>query len=299
MEADDYNLKWNNFETGITRGFVEIFKKEELFDVTLVCGDHHLKAHRLVLSACSPVFRGILTQANQNPIVYLRGISFMNLEATVKFMYYGEVCISQDKLSEFLSTAEELKVKGLSQSESDKENKAKKRSLPPPLKEFLPKKQKKVVPSPPSSQPVIPLKVEPVIAENDVITENDVVAVHDDEIIADPEDTAVAAMDDYVEYNDYEYCDDYEILPDSDAGMFITDGKGMNSSSRMTGPRPKADRQPIVNFINLNKLKVDGGYMCAFCKRVSADNSNMNRHIEVKHSAELEVYLSQTVAVVE
>ena len=34
---------------------------------------------------------------------------------------------------------------------------------------------------------VIPLKVEPVIAENDVITENDVVAVHDDEIIADPE----------------------------------------------------------------------------------------------------------------
>ena len=33
-------------------------------------------------------------------------------------------------------------------------------------------------------------------------------------------------MDDYVEYNDYEYCDDYEILPDSDAGMFITDGKG-------------------------------------------------------------------------
>ena len=40
------------------------------------------------------------------------------------------------------------------------------------------------------------------------------------------QDTAVAAMDDYVEYNDYEYCDDYEILPDSDAGMFITDGKG-------------------------------------------------------------------------
>ena len=33
--------------------------------------------------------------------------------------------------------------------------------------------------------------------------------------------------------------------------------------------------------------------MCSFCNRVSADNSNMNRHIEVKHAAELELYLMQ------
>ena len=103
MDADDYNLKWNNFETGITRkgnyyiflvtnlhtfcghptkswptfslqkvvfeglpdlelkltialvrlskayiiscqsGLVDIFKKKELFDVTLVCGDNKLQ----------------------------------------------------------------------------------------------------------------------------------------------------------------------------------------------------------------------------------------------------------------
>ena len=61
---------------------------------------------------------------------------------------------------------------------------------------------------------------------------------------------------------------------------------------RGTGPKPKADRQPIVNFINLHKLKVEAGYMCGFCSRVSADNSNMNRHIEVKHAPELEEYLA-------
>ena len=50
------------------------------------------------------------------------------------FYRITEPTVNNCVFSEFLSTAEELKVKGLSQSESDRENKAKKRSLPPPLK---------------------------------------------------------------------------------------------------------------------------------------------------------------------
>ena len=39
--------------------------------------------------------------------VYLRGISFTNLEATINFMYYGEVCISQETLR-YASNLEEF-----------------------------------------------------------------------------------------------------------------------------------------------------------------------------------------------
>ena len=34
-------------------------------------------------------------------------------------------------------------------------------------------------------------------------------------------------MDDYVEYNEYDYCDGYELIPENDAGVFISDGKGI------------------------------------------------------------------------
>ncbi|XP_023334311.1 protein tramtrack, beta isoform [Eurytemora carolleeae] len=295
MDADDYNLKWNNFETGITSGLIEIFNCNQLYDVTLVCGEKKLEAHRLVLSACSPVFRGIFTQANQtNPIVYLRGISFANLEATVKFMYHGEVCIGQDKLSEFLSTAEDLRVKGLSRHENDlqesntctrssssssnRTSTTKKRPMPFIKQENGKRKrseepQTKKEKSPISDRPVIHQVESLVEKPSDHCSPNHVLGVPGPEM-------GVAELG--YEEEDYDYDETFEIIPQMDLGAQL-----------YRGPKPKADRLPIVNFINLNKLKVENGYMCSFCNRVSADNSNMNRHIEVKHAAELELYLMQ------
>ena len=46
-------------------------------DVTLVTDDkHQIRAHRNILSACSPVFKSILQidSNNTNPIIFLRGI---------------------------------------------------------------------------------------------------------------------------------------------------------------------------------------------------------------------------------
>ena len=54
---------------------------------------------QVVLSACSPFFRQILSEnPHPNPLVYLRGVSYENLVATLNFMYCGEVNISQDTL---------------------------------------------------------------------------------------------------------------------------------------------------------------------------------------------------------
>jgi len=52
------------------------------------------------------------------PIVYLRGVRSLDLEAVLNFMYQGEVNVAQDDLTSFLAVAEELQVKGLSQSKS-------------------------------------------------------------------------------------------------------------------------------------------------------------------------------------
>ena len=50
-------------------------------DVTLVCDDKvKIKAHKIVLKACSPVFENILENINTSEaVVYLRGIDHQEM----------------------------------------------------------------------------------------------------------------------------------------------------------------------------------------------------------------------------
>lgn len=47
-----YSLRWNNHQVHITQAFEALLHAEVLVDVTLVCSDSSLKAHKVVLSAC-------------------------------------------------------------------------------------------------------------------------------------------------------------------------------------------------------------------------------------------------------
>jgi len=83
----------------------------------LSCGARQVDAHKLVLSACSPFFRSILRQnPHQHPLIYLKGVQLAELQAVLNFMYHGEVSVAQDDLNSFLAVAEDLQVKGLTQS---------------------------------------------------------------------------------------------------------------------------------------------------------------------------------------
>ena len=58
---------------------------------------------------------------NMQPLIYLRGIKYEDLQSILDFMYFGEVNIAQEKLNSFLAVAEELRVKGLSPNEAGQE----------------------------------------------------------------------------------------------------------------------------------------------------------------------------------
>lgn len=57
--ADDqqFCLRWNNFQTNFTSQFKALRLEEDFVDVTLACEGKRIKAHKLVLSACSPYFK--------------------------------------------------------------------------------------------------------------------------------------------------------------------------------------------------------------------------------------------------
>ena len=86
-------------------------------DVTLVCDDKtKLKAHKIVLKACSSVFANILDDdTNPNPIIYLRDIHHQEIESILQFMYLGQATFYESRMNEFLRVANSLEVKELSQ----------------------------------------------------------------------------------------------------------------------------------------------------------------------------------------
>ncbi|VVC41508.1 BTB/POZ domain,Zinc finger C2H2-type,SKP1/BTB/POZ domain [Cinara cedri] len=117
MDAQQqFCLKWNSFSNNLVTAFDNLFKSESLTDVSLFCEGKTFKAHKLILAACSKHFQEIFeaTPLGSSLIIILDGTSSTNMESLLEFMYRGEVQISQDRLSSFLKTADNLQVKGLS-----------------------------------------------------------------------------------------------------------------------------------------------------------------------------------------
>lgn len=56
-----FNLRWNNHTNNILQVFTEQFTSETMVDVTLSCEGHFIKAHKMILSACSPYFQVIFS----------------------------------------------------------------------------------------------------------------------------------------------------------------------------------------------------------------------------------------------
>jgi len=176
MSSEKFCLKWNDFESNISSAFRELRDDKDFFDVTLACeDDEQVSAHKVILSACSPFFRNILRRnQHQHPLLYLKGIKYSDLQSVLNFMYHGEVNVAQEELNVFLSIAEELKVKGLTQgNDGGSSKRAKSPSLPKPAqpaKKPRPPDPVKMVHQPAAAassqddddiQEVVPVKSEP------------------------------------------------------------------------------------------------------------------------------------------
>lgn len=97
--------------------FKHLRDEKSFTDVTLACEGQTCKAHKMVLSACSPYFKTLLEEnPSKHPIIILKDVPFSHLQSILEFMYAGEVNVSEEQLSAFLKTAERLKVKGLAEA---------------------------------------------------------------------------------------------------------------------------------------------------------------------------------------
>ena len=112
---EKFSLKWNDYESNWTQSLSELRNDQESADITLISEDKvKFSAHKILLSSCSKTFKFILKEnIHANPLLYLGGISSVNLGFILDYIYYGEVKLFQEQLDDFLESAQKLEIKGL------------------------------------------------------------------------------------------------------------------------------------------------------------------------------------------
>ncbi|KAL9913403.1 BTB-domain-containing protein pipsqueak isoform 2-T9 [Glossina fuscipes fuscipes] len=110
-----FSLRWNNYQNTMTSVFQQLREDLSFVDVTLSCEHGSLKAHKVVLSACSSYFQKLLLENPcKHPTIILPGdIIFTDLKTIIDFVYRGEIDVTESELQGLLRTAEQLKIKGL------------------------------------------------------------------------------------------------------------------------------------------------------------------------------------------
>jgi len=288
VSAEKFCLRWNDFESNISVAFRELREDKDFFDVTLACDDDQIQAHKVILSACSPFFRTILKRnRHEHPLLYLKGVKYTDLMAVLNFMYHGEVNVAQEELNSFLAIAEDLKVKGLTQSKSEnnKQNPTAPKARPrDPPKRLEPNQEHRLArPTYPypadydDIQEVTPVKSEPASLPSEVAQHHpSQVAVEADSVT----DNSMAMYDD--SYADY---DNYEDATDQNYGGAVNAAAStdQHAGPAINNPSPQ-DRANM--FLVHMAMVMDGAvkkWQCVLCGKMSKLKADILDHVEAKH----------------
>jgi len=298
MGSEKFCLRWNDFESNISSSFSELREEKDFFDVTLSCDDEQIQAHKLIISACSPFFRNVLRRnPHQNPLLYLKGVRFTDLQAILNFMYHGEVNVAQEDLNSFLAVAEDLKVKGLTQNQDiSNENSRKNVCDKSLMKPSLPRSPERVLltkqsrPSPPSqgfskqigeipevsikSEPKEPSVSYPISHPPPPPPSIPTAAIAHDE-------NSLATYHDDTAYEEYEqYGEDQQYEENSTSMVHVN----------TQDPGKGHDRSILLKYI---QRESSGHFQCTLCGKTNAQKNNIMNHVEGIHFPDSFIYRCQ------
>jgi len=286
MASEKFCLRWNDFESNISTAFRELRDDKDFFDVTLSCDDEQIQAHKVILSACSPFFRGVLRRnPHAHPLLYLKGVKFSDLTAVLNFMYHGEVNVAQEELNSFLAVAEELRVKGLTQNNQSGNNSSSSSKKEP----FS------AAPRPQAAAPRLPDPVPPPKKPRPAAAPT--YATHDDDDIqevmptvkTEPLQAAAAAPEPYQQQEQggqLQQVDDgmgYDEEGYEDYGQYGAEGGYEGTLVDADGN--KGGDKLLYQYIVANPEMGPNMHSCSICGKAGTSRSNLRMHIENIHFA--------------
>ena len=118
LPYNSFQLQWGEFQENSASVFKNLHDEDDFKDVTLVSDDEkQIDTHKFLLSSSSGFFKRMLSRnlQHRHPVIYLKGVSHLHLEAILKFIYLGQVQVQVEEIGGFLQTARDLDIKGLDQ----------------------------------------------------------------------------------------------------------------------------------------------------------------------------------------
>lgn len=100
MSLQQYCLRWKYHHSNLQTMFSQLLDRGCFTDVTLACEGQLIKAHRVVLCACSTFFDSILTNryTDKDPIVIMKDCKFDDIRCLIEFMYKGEINVEHVRI---------------------------------------------------------------------------------------------------------------------------------------------------------------------------------------------------------
>ena len=115
MNSENLLLNGKNFTEDIFKALRLIRHEKDFTDVTLVCKDDMLvRAHRVILASASSFFKAALLRKKvvRQRRLYLRGLTAVEIETALDFLYLGEVSVVKEEVTSFIKVAQDLGLRG-------------------------------------------------------------------------------------------------------------------------------------------------------------------------------------------
>ena len=109
------SLTWDGFEERAPFVMRQLREDNEFTDVSLGMDDgQKIRAHRVILSSCSPFFKNMLSKhAEKNPLIYLVGIPSSVVQSIVDFIYIGKCNVLENNLEDFVRVGKQFCIPGI------------------------------------------------------------------------------------------------------------------------------------------------------------------------------------------
>lgn len=107
-------IQWCDHSSVLLEYLRQLYEEGRFVDVGLECEGRQVKAHKAVISACSPYLEGLLKgNPARSHLIKFNGYSYNSLRAVIDFMYNGKVMVEQEQLAAFLKLGRALQVRGI------------------------------------------------------------------------------------------------------------------------------------------------------------------------------------------
>ena len=108
LDVDQHSTGW------IQQDLEKLFKHQSKSDICFIIDGHELRAHKLILSARSPVFTAMINKAEAEDDlmngVEIKNMSFTTFRDLIYFIYTDQVFLTERNANSLLAAAQEYSI---------------------------------------------------------------------------------------------------------------------------------------------------------------------------------------------